>query len=275
LDYAQARYYASAQGRFTSPDDFLNDTHTPDPASWNLYVYVRNNPLRYTDPEGEKIYVGYLDPETDRKTLVADLNYNYGCNGCVTVDNNGYLQVDTSKVNDDVLKAAEFLTGAITSNTIFFDVRASNNDPDIAFGEGRFIGGSVPLGDGKTKVSARLITLDFADRAQVRGGTQESRDAFVKFIFAHEVAHFYPERIYDPKDIPRKTGPVVDAVNKLQQARGLMLRAQYLTPREKGEMTLVYGTAQRDQKTGQVKVKVNPSATIRWFRDRVGGEGIN
>ncbi len=35
----------SEQGRFTSPDDFLNDTHAYDLASWNLYVYVRNNLL--------------------------------------------------------------------------------------------------------------------------------------------------------------------------------------------------------------------------------------
>jgi len=29
LDYFGARYFASTQGRFTSPDDFINDTHVP------------------------------------------------------------------------------------------------------------------------------------------------------------------------------------------------------------------------------------------------------
>jgi RHS repeat-associated protein len=53
LDYAKARMFGSSLGRFTSPDDFLNDTHTSDPQSWNLYVYVRNNPIRYVDPSGE------------------------------------------------------------------------------------------------------------------------------------------------------------------------------------------------------------------------------
>ncbi len=53
LDYAQARYFNYGHGRFTSPDDFLNDTHGSDPQSWNLYAYVSNNPLRYIDPSGE------------------------------------------------------------------------------------------------------------------------------------------------------------------------------------------------------------------------------
>jgi RHS repeat-associated protein len=52
LDNFVTRYYSSSAGRFTSPDDFLNDSHVSDPQSWNLYTYVRNNPLRYIDPDG-------------------------------------------------------------------------------------------------------------------------------------------------------------------------------------------------------------------------------
>ncbi len=52
LDYFGARYYGSALGRFTSPDDPLVDQHASDPQSWNLYAYVRNNPLKNTDPNG-------------------------------------------------------------------------------------------------------------------------------------------------------------------------------------------------------------------------------
>jgi RHS repeat-associated protein len=54
LDFAQARYNNSQQGRFSSPDDFVNDTFVSDPQTWNLYLYVRNNPLRYSDPDGEE-----------------------------------------------------------------------------------------------------------------------------------------------------------------------------------------------------------------------------
>jgi RHS repeat-associated protein len=70
LDYFLARYYSGAQGRFLSPDEFKGgivdpftgqdiETNTAlpyaditDPQTLNKYAYVRNNPLRYTDPDG-------------------------------------------------------------------------------------------------------------------------------------------------------------------------------------------------------------------------------
>ena len=52
LDYAQARYYASTQARFTSPDPLLSSGHTTDPQSWNRYTYCLNNPMTLTDPAG-------------------------------------------------------------------------------------------------------------------------------------------------------------------------------------------------------------------------------
>ena len=53
LDYFGARYFSGAQGRFTSPDEPLADQGAGDPQSWNLYGYVRNNPLRNVDPDGQ------------------------------------------------------------------------------------------------------------------------------------------------------------------------------------------------------------------------------
>lgn len=55
LDYFGARCMASPQGRFTSPDGPLVDQHATDPQSWNLYGYVRNNPLRLVDEDGFKV----------------------------------------------------------------------------------------------------------------------------------------------------------------------------------------------------------------------------
>jgi RHS repeat-associated protein len=50
LDFAQARYYSWAGGRFQSPDSVAGSTFNPQ--TLNLYVYVWNNPLRHTDPTG-------------------------------------------------------------------------------------------------------------------------------------------------------------------------------------------------------------------------------
>ena len=59
-----ARYYGSGVGRFVTPDplDVVRERfENPEayanalmiPQAWNQYNYVRNNPLRYVDPDGE------------------------------------------------------------------------------------------------------------------------------------------------------------------------------------------------------------------------------
>jgi RHS repeat-associated protein len=50
LDYMQARHYGSALGRFVSVDTVGGKA--TDPQTLNLYAYVNNNPLKYTDPTG-------------------------------------------------------------------------------------------------------------------------------------------------------------------------------------------------------------------------------
>jgi RHS repeat-associated protein len=57
LDYFGARYYASRSGRFTSVDPALDiEAALFDPQRWNRYAYVRNNPLRFIDPDGRLTY---------------------------------------------------------------------------------------------------------------------------------------------------------------------------------------------------------------------------
>jgi hypothetical protein len=54
LDYFNARYYSSAQGRFTSVDPLMRSASISDPETFNRYTYVSNNPLNLTDPTGEQ-----------------------------------------------------------------------------------------------------------------------------------------------------------------------------------------------------------------------------
>ncbi len=54
LDYFGARYYSARLGRFIGPDAPFADQFASAPQSWNLYSYVRNNPLRFLDPTGRR-----------------------------------------------------------------------------------------------------------------------------------------------------------------------------------------------------------------------------
>ena len=63
LDYFGARYYASAQGRFTSSDPLLSSGKPHHPQSWNRYAYCLNKPLTLIDPEG-LIWGSYVKGDT-------------------------------------------------------------------------------------------------------------------------------------------------------------------------------------------------------------------
>lgn len=57
LDYFGARYMASTQGRFISPDPkMMSGRHIEYPQKWNEYGFVQNNPLSRIDPNGEDDY---------------------------------------------------------------------------------------------------------------------------------------------------------------------------------------------------------------------------
>lgn len=101
LDYFMARYLSSAQGRFTSPDEFTGGptelfaevaAHNPtfyadlfDPQSLNKYAYCLGNPFRYLDPDGHQ------NTQSDRLAQ-GSLDYGVGvARGIVSSMTFGYL----------------------------------------------------------------------------------------------------------------------------------------------------------------------------------------
>jgi hypothetical protein len=87
---------SAAQGRFTSPDKPFIDQFENDPQSWNLYGYVRNNPLTFVDPNGEDcIYTN-----------------DFASNGTVTVETGSCSK-----------KGGTFVDGTIDTKSITYDRR--------------------------------------------------------------------------------------------------------------------------------------------------------
>lgn len=88
LDFAKNRYFDAGFGRFSNPDPTLESANTIAPQSWNRYVYVLNNPLKYIDPlglwgvaiteiDGKKVYVFYkTQDKDDAKSLLKQLGFD-------------------------------------------------------------------------------------------------------------------------------------------------------------------------------------------------------
>jgi len=74
LDYFGARYYGSTQGRFTSADPIMiKKARLLDPQRINLYAYVRNNPLKFIDPDGADLVLAESLKPKQREFIVKNL----------------------------------------------------------------------------------------------------------------------------------------------------------------------------------------------------------
>jgi len=138
LDYFLARYYSGAQGRFTSPDEPFIDQDVNDPQSWNLYSYVRNNPLQFIDPTGQtcqKMSNGTTYDDMDGK-------------GCAAVDEANKKKAPDSTVIGNPLA----ITWAQHFGIDRAYVKAVNQQIDIDIRAGNW--DRVPIVKGEIPISA-------------------------------------------------------------------------------------------------------------------------
>ena len=139
LTYMLARYYSQGYGRFLSPDPGY-DYDQLDPMSWNLYAYVRGNPIVKIDPLGleltdaekeklEKLYKAKAYKKLDKeiRKIIKDRIKQYNRDGndeevlstVVDLRVNGYLQyIDWSKVSRSVKGFIMMAAGAPASGHV-------------------------------------------------------------------------------------------------------------------------------------------------------------
>jgi RHS repeat-associated protein len=265
LDYFVARYFASSQGRFTSPDDFLNDTHATSPGSWNLYAYVRNNPLRYVDPLGQDVYSTNLT-DKQKQALIGDWKKKTGYKD-VYFDKNNQLVINTDAgFEGGSAKAREQLSAAVNSTDVRFNLKGVDSS-SVAFAE--VDGGSV-VQNSQTKATRTdyTVSIDFDDFKRA-GGDDSAKQAYsVGLVAIHEFDH----KIYNVTDYPNgptDPGPLETGyINPIRRELGLPERSNYAShPVSEGFKNLFPGGGQ------QIDFKLNgKNKVIRWRNDLVGGK---
>jgi RHS repeat-associated protein len=180
LDFFEARYFASTQGRFTSTDPIImGPDRIFDPQVIDLYAYARNNPLKFTDPSGETINEPTsFQRERDRKRYEAwrtkFLSTQAGRDMWKRYDQDTKFTLNlvvTDRGSDDKNKSAE--TGKYT-----FDSAHNLNGATITLGNNL---GSDPPGNAGTYPV--LSTLTETDAAQL-GASK----------LAHEFGHVEDDR---------------------------------------------------------------------------------
>ena len=119
LDYAQARYYSSTMGRYTSVDPIVvTPERFLDPQQFNLYSYTRNNPLRFIDPTGERLIIaGNLDEI--KKQLAEILGTDDAVRRITFDEKTGIITVDLKGIDLAKNEGASLLNDVIGSEKVY------------------------------------------------------------------------------------------------------------------------------------------------------------
>lgn len=166
LEIRQAASTHNLIWRFTQPDSFIQDVF--DPQMLNRYSYVRNNPLRYTDPSGHNIVDWFkglfgnkntpptstLSSKTIEKSLAKNTPISGGSGPVTLSNNNGTNPIrytNESPITNyfkDVLNNGHIATEVSMSKGI---VGGSGGYKFNNQGKTQYIAGAIPIEQRKTK----------------------------------------------------------------------------------------------------------------------------
>ncbi len=150
LYYAGARFYNSANARFTSTDPILiKDDRLVDPQRLNLYVYVRNSPMMYVDPTGEDLKISG-DTDKSLEKLRAILGTD-DANTRITYDKDKGLTINLKDIDLTKNAGAKLLNDLATSKKVY-EFRIS--DTVITAGGERATGDMANLSNNDVRLTA-------------------------------------------------------------------------------------------------------------------------
>jgi len=165
LNYAQARYESSLQGRFTSTDPVSGNI--ADPQSLNMYSYVANNPMNRTDPTGMSYFMGSgaNDPSIRENEYRVD-GFDMSPSGTASslTDESMLSYAPSSSVNTAAQATAASATEAQTPTSVTAKVPQPDTLTNLPF-QGSYINGvgsivSFTIRDGNGKLIPNVIVLE-------------------------------------------------------------------------------------------------------------------
>jgi RHS repeat-associated protein len=187
LDNFEARYLGSSLGRFMSPDPMGGDTN--DPQSLNRYAYVRNNPLKLTDPTG--------------------LNFNLACSGPDTATCQGGLQGTTTTTTTTDANGNQTTTSTFTATEISNDKNGNLVDQNGNQYSGTFDGTNVSFTQNGSTQSSTGAWKEGSDPTSGITGGGALDDSF-HFTFAQHGAgqklNAFGYHVGSPEDAIRMLG---------------------------------------------------------------------
>jgi RHS repeat-associated protein len=185
LDFAQARYMSSVQGRFTSVDPENAGADPEDPHSWNGYAYARSNPTLFTDPDGQKYLVcpprGGGGCQLISDEAFYDARRRDEAAGFEYTGNRDFFEVGFVIFEGSALLSYTQISIDDNARQLSFEMRRSLNDPKIIamgamMGAIRYVQPFVPR-------SVRFSQLDRYSRAAAapdRGGLTKAGRSLTK-----------------------------------------------------------------------------------------------
>jgi len=134
LDFFEARYFSGAQGRFTSPDPlYIDAKRLLDPQSLNLYAYVRNNPLKFVDPDGMDFVLNCNGSQENCQQTVNDINNRKGGQFKVELGKNNKLQVVKGSIGKNLSANESALLGAVNDTNTTATINVLGKDSSFNF----------------------------------------------------------------------------------------------------------------------------------------------